>query len=891
MPALKTLDEKCKVPNNSTNTNVNKTCPVIQGDPSVGLLSQTQNWPQPYYIKLVIRWDSCQNKCQLRNKKVILWDCFANHLRVDVDRPHIETKVITGEFNKTDVRDVTDTIVYVYQYTFNKSDIRNETFSGDIRVHVEILENTDPDFPVMFVVRQQKQVLSWQLPVQDKVGKQSITYNVASRTLCSDTFSSNSTDDDEQTVFATVSTSSKRRVRFSITVFIEANFIMQLNTHYETDISPPSPRFFQFKFPPTASHYVLLEVLSEDTICMTVSVQNMSCPVRDQQNNVQFKGYWQTMMTKAGMTIQKEDFPFGFYVVFVVHSDDTECTKDARLITMSSKISPRVKNVVFMVNEKITDDEYIIATFGTIGVFSLFYMLAFFISCCYMFRNNPVEFPVEDAVDSQNNERETEDINRRRETSPILSGGRPILTSTPYPSQKTEPRDDIDNNTASTSQTQWLVDSDSSLDETDIDMLEDANTNKDVYRTNAYLCVAALARKNPRVLGKKAQLYLWTLLTVAIFYALPVVQLVFTYQKVLHTTGNQDLCYYNYLCSHPFWVLSDFNHVFSNVGYLMLGVLFILLVIRRNRMHEQLLLMNNGLDTHYGIPRHFGLFYAMGVALIMEGVLSACYHVCPNHSNFQFDTCFMYVNSILCILKIYQTRHPDINASAYMTFASLAVVVLIGVLGVMAGSIYFWIFFTTLHVFVCFFLSVQVYYLGRWRLDGGMMKRVYITWRNDCLAGPLSCLRPLYIDRMVLLIIANGANWAIAGYGVYRRSHDFASHLLLIFMANLLLYIVFYIIMKITHRERILCQSFIYIILSVVFWSMSLFVFIHRSTSWQMTPAESRTFNRECMILRFYDTHDIWHFLSAASMFFSFMILLTLDDDLINTPRTKIPVF
>lgn len=39
---------------------------------------------------------------------------------------------------------------------------------------------------------------------------------------------------------------------------------------------------------------------------------------------------------------------------------------------------------------------------------------------------------------------------------------------------------------------------------------------------------------------------------------------------------------------------------------------------------------------HYGIPRHFGLFYAMGVALMMEGFLSACYHVCPNHSNFQF---------------------------------------------------------------------------------------------------------------------------------------------------------------------------------------------------------------------------------------------------------------
>lgn len=42
------------------------------------------------------------------------------------------------------------------------------------------------------------------------------------------------------------------------------------------------------------------------------------------------------------------------------------------------------------------------------------------------------------------------------------------------------------------------------------------------------------------------------------------------------------------------------------------------------------------LSQEYGIPKHFGLFYAMGIALMMEGILSACYHVCPNYSNFQF---------------------------------------------------------------------------------------------------------------------------------------------------------------------------------------------------------------------------------------------------------------
>lgn len=53
------------------------------------------------------------------------------------------------------------------------------------------------------------------------------------------------------------------------------------------------------------------------------------------------------------------------------------------------------------------------------------------------------------------------------------------------------------------------------------------------------------------------------------------------------------------------------------------------------------------------------------------GVMSGCYHVCPNHTNFQFDTAFMYTISVLILLTIYQTRHPDINANAYTAFGVL----------------------------------------------------------------------------------------------------------------------------------------------------------------------------------------------------------------------------
>lgn len=74
-------------------------------------------------------------------------------------------------------------------------------------------------------------------------------------------------------------------------------------------------------------------------------------------------------------------------------------------------------------------------------------------------------------------------------------------------------------------------------------------------------------------------------------------------------------------------------------------------------------------------------------------------------------------------------------------------------------------------------------------------------------------------------------------------------------------------------------------------WAGSLYFFINKSISWKLTPAQSKMYNQKCKIFDFYDNHDIWHFGSATAMFFSFMVLLTLDDDLIYVHRSKIPVF
>lgn len=57
---------------------------------------------------------------------------------------------------------------------------------------------------------------------------------------------------------------------------------------------------------------------------------------------------------------------------------------------------------------------------------------------------------------------------------------------------------------------------DSSVDLTDVDLLPDAYSDKNVVRTKTFLYVADLARKSPSFHAKKSKLYMWNLLIVNI---------------------------------------------------------------------------------------------------------------------------------------------------------------------------------------------------------------------------------------------------------------------------------------------------------------------------------------------------------------------------------------
>ena len=130
----------------------------------------------------------------------------------------------------------------------------------------------------------------------------------------------------------------------------------------------------------------------------------------------------------------------------------------------------------------------------------------------------------------------------------------------------------------------------------------------------------------------RSRVYCYLVPLLSLFYFIPSIQFVFLVKQSENVTGSQDLCYHNFECAKPLNIFSDFNHVISNVCYVIFGLGFVLLVFLKAKKLPDV--QSPKKDHRYGkgIMQQLSIFYAMGFALMSQGFFSVCYHVCPtNH--------------------------------------------------------------------------------------------------------------------------------------------------------------------------------------------------------------------------------------------------------------------
>ena len=72
----------------------------------------------------------------------------------------------------------------------------------------------------------------------------------------------------------------------------------------------------------------------------------------------------------------------------------------------------------------------------------------------------------------------------------------------------------------------------------------------------------------------RSKVYLYLVPLISIFYFVPAIQFAFQAKETEELTGSMDLCYHNFKCARPWFIFSDFNHVISNISYVIFGLFF-----------------------------------------------------------------------------------------------------------------------------------------------------------------------------------------------------------------------------------------------------------------------------------------------------------------------------
>merc|ERR1719239_1722296 len=115
---------------------------------------------------------------------------------------------------------------------------------------------------------------------------------------------------------------------------------------------------------------------------------------------------------------------------------------------------------------------------------------------------------------------------------------------------------------------------------------------------------------------QRSKVYLYLVPLLAIFYLIPSAQMVFMLEQVARETNQK--CYRNFGCSRPWGIFEDVNHIISNLGYIVYGAAFILMVYLKSWMLPERNSPDQDHTGNFGLAQQHSIFYTMGFSMIMQ---------------------------------------------------------------------------------------------------------------------------------------------------------------------------------------------------------------------------------------------------------------------------------
>ena len=345
-------------------------------------------------------------------------------------------------------------------------------------------------------------------------------------------------------------------------------------------------------------------------------------------------------------------------------------------------------------------------------------------------------------------------------------------------------------------------------------------------------------------------------------------QFVFANWHLMIQEGDRDTCYYNDFC-YRVSKYDDipFNLMISNLTYMIHGLILAISVMYMEAKLFSRYRNSNDLPPQYA----FSMGYAFAWALFFEGCFSLVYHLCPTKLTFQFDTGFMFVIAGLIVVLLYNGIEMKENS---------------GERGFVDAANFFLYFLVPLYIFnyfgtlshsetelvnaPAFFTFVVIWW-------------IFITfWTGWKLFPDFSCSRS-YIKENLCKCICFFVSFVLPFIVCWVSSSNIPQAFLIICILEGAIAIIGNALcnwkkIKWAKCEESACNVCIqvaYIVLMVILWCVAGWIFAKKATTDKtLSPEKSRDYNQECIILNFFDAHDLWHILSSHALLMSAYVVM-----------------
>ncbi|KAF0291514.1 SID1 transmembrane family member 1 [Amphibalanus amphitrite] len=354
--------------------------------------------------------------------------------------------------------------------------------------------------------------------------------------------------------------------------------------------------------------------------------------------------------------------------------------------------------------------------------------------------------------------------------------------------------------------------------------------------------------------------------------------------RLLRRSGDLDVCYRNELCSLTSAGVPGLNHVVARLPYIGAG-LGLLICLRVQRTIYRRVTIDGTIKI--GAPHEWSLLEAAALALVAQGLLSALQSTCPGPTNAPLDAAFIYFALTAMACKLFQTRRGVWAAGHYAPLLLTGALVLAELVEQRAGhEWYVWVVLGLLHMLATVVIGVQLYVLGEISADPGALRRV---WDKSHLPRESPNFQ---INRAAFALVMLVNLSLVIGAGVSKMA-ELSHYAMLFFAIHAVLFALYYLLLKLVKSEESAGRvSLLLLAMGLLLLVSGVATLVGWSTmSTGSTPAVSRLMSRPCLPHSLFDTHDLWHLLTAPALLCLALALILLDDNLLLTPRLEITRF